>query len=133
MKKLFQLGVVLLFLGLTAVFGWALSGNQVREDNEHIPEQFVGAWRLAWIEEQGADGNLRRTDRTGILVYTSDGHMSVQIMARESGAPPAAGPVQYEQSGYEAYYGRYDVDERAHSVTHHVEGAYTSFLESNSS
>jgi len=49
--------------------------------------------------------------------------MSVQIMAREPEALPSAGPVQYEQCGYEAYYGKYEVDERAHSVTHHVEGA----------
>jgi len=34
------------------------------------------------------------------------------------------GPVKYEQLGYEAYYGKYvDVDESAHSVTHHVEGS----------
>ena len=37
--------------------------------------------------------------------------------------PAAVGSVQYEEGGYEAYYGRYDVDERTHSVTHHVEGA----------
>ena len=90
---------------------------------EGIQAQLIGAWRLAWIEAQGADGKLHRADRTGILVYTRDGHMSVQIMARDSGAPPAAELVQYEQGGYEAYYGRYDVDEPAHSVTHHVEGA----------
>jgi hypothetical protein len=111
-------------VGTIVVFSSAaLPVNKARLGEEGIQAQLVGAWRLAWIEEQGADGQLHKGDRTGILVYTSDGHMSVQIMARDASAPPAAGPVHYEQGGYEAYYGRYDVDERAHSVTHHVEGA----------
>jgi hypothetical protein len=43
-------------------------------------EKFVGAWRLAWMEEQGADGKVTRiTDRKGMLLYTRDGHMSVQL------------------------------------------------------
>ncbi len=123
MKSILRSGWGVLTSFITLFSGAAFSVNQNQPVNEGIHTQLVGAWRLAWIEEQGADGNLHRTDRTGILVYTSDGHMSVQIMAREPGAPPAAGPVQYEQGGYEAYYGRYDVDEQAHSVTHHVEGA----------
>ena len=108
---------------ITLFSGVALPINPNRPVNEGVQAQLVGAWRLAWLEEQGADGKLRRVDRTGILVYTSDGHISVQIMARDPEAPPAAGPVQYGQGGYEAYYGKYDVDERARSVTHHVEGA----------
>jgi hypothetical protein len=123
MKKLVWSSVGLLMSIITVVSSAALPGNQDRAVKEGIQARLIGAWRLAWIEEQGAGGKLHRADRTGILVYTRDGHMSVQIMARESGAPPAAGPVQYEQGGYEAYYGRYDVDEPAHSVTHHVEGA----------
>lgn len=115
---------VAVFASIITVFsGVALSVDPNRPVNDGVQAQLVGAWRLAWVEEQGADGKLHRLDRTGILVYTSDGHMSVQIMAREPKAPPAAGPVQYEQGGYEAYYGKYGVDERAHSVTHHVEGA----------
>ena len=51
------------------------------------------------------------------------GHMSVQIMLPEHGAGNPSNPVKYEQNGYEAYYGTYEVDERAHTVTHHVEGA----------
>jgi hypothetical protein len=31
--------------------------------------------------------------------------------------------VQYEQGGYEASFGTYQVDEGAHSFTYHVEGA----------
>jgi hypothetical protein len=31
--------------------------------------------------------------------------------------------VQYAQGGYEASFGRYEIDERAHAFTYHVEGA----------
>jgi hypothetical protein len=31
--------------------------------------------------------------------------------------------VQYDQGGYEGYYGTYEVNEKEHTVTHHVEGA----------
>ena len=57
-------------------------------------ERFVGAWRLAWLEEPGADGKVHRADCTGQFVFTSDGYASVQVMYRNPGGG-AAGPVQY--------------------------------------
>jgi hypothetical protein len=85
-------------------------------------ERFVGAWRLAWLEEPGPDGNVHRADCTGLFVFTRDGHASVHVMYRTP-AGGNAGSVQYAQGGYEASYGRYDVDERAQTWTFHVEGA----------
>ncbi len=32
-------------------------------------------------------------------------------------------PVKYDLGGYEAYYGTYEVNEQANSVTHHVQGS----------
>ena len=127
MKKL-SLGVVSLFICMTAT---TLSGSQDRGRNERIKDRFVGAWRLTWLEEQGADGKIHRADCTGLLVYARDGHMSVQVMYRNpqahSQADPQkttnAAPVQYAQGGYEASFGSYEIDERAHNFTYHVEGA----------
>ena len=34
-----------------------------------------------------------------------------------------AAPAQYAQGGYEASFGTYEIDERAHTFTFHVEGA----------
>jgi len=76
-----------------------------------------------WLEEQGADGKIHRADCTGLLVYTRDGHMSVQVIYRNAQAGTNAAPVQYAQGGYEASFGTYEIDERAHSFTYHVEGA----------
>jgi len=63
------------FIGMTAM---TLSGSQDRA----VRDRFVGAWRLAWLEEQGADGKIHWADCTGLLVYRRDGHMSVQVMYR---------------------------------------------------
>jgi hypothetical protein len=128
MKKLLSLVLVSLSIGVSAI---ALSGSQDRGGKEGIRERFVGAWRLAWLEEQGADGKVHRADCTGLLVYTRDGHVSVQMMYRtppeDSRTNPSkatnAVPVQYAQGGYEGSFGTYAIDERAHSFTFHVEGA----------
>ena len=124
MKKLLSLCAVSLLIGITTT---TLSGSQDRDGNEAIRGRFVGAWRLAWLEEEGADGKIHRADCTGLLVYTRDGHMSVQVMYRNpqahSQAATNAAPVQYAQGGYEASFGTYEIDERAHSFTYHVEGA----------
>ena len=120
MKKLPWIGVVCLFVGMTAV---TLSGSQDRAGNQGTRDQFVGAWRLAWLEEQGADGKVHKADCAGLLVYTRDGHMSVQVMYRNPPAVTNAAPVQYAQGGYEASFGTYEIDESTHTFTFHVERA----------
>src|SRR5579864_3952762 len=118
MKRLLSLGVVILFIGMTAL---TLCG-QDRSGSESIRDRFVGAWRLAWLEEQGADGKIHRADCIGLLVYTRDGHMSVQVMYRNPQASIGAAQVEYAQGGYEASFGTYSVDD-SHTFTFHVEGA----------
>jgi hypothetical protein len=120
MKKPLSLGIVSLLIGVTTV---TLSGAQDRDVNGGIRERFVGAWRLASLEQEGADGEIHRADSTGLLVFTRDGHMSVQVMERNPQAQAPAGPEQYSQGGYEASFGTYEIDERAHTFTFHVDGA----------
>ena len=83
----------------------------------------AGTWRLAWLERPGADGKPHRIDCSGLLVLTRDGHMTVQVMEHNAEAQKSAGPDPYSQGGYEASWGTYQVDERAHTFTYHVEGA----------
>jgi hypothetical protein len=111
----FVIAVVGIAMAITTSTG-LMAGAQGDRD------RFVGAWRLAWLEEPGPDGKVHRADCTGLFVFTRDGYASVQVMYR-SPTGGDAGPVQYAQGGYEASYGRYDVDERAHAWTLHVEGA----------
>ena len=119
MNKLLSLGLACLFLGLMTM---TRSGSQDNTDSERIEDRFVGAWRLVWLEEPGIDGKPHRVDCSGLLVFTRDGHMSVQVMQQNPQAETHAGPVQYAQGGYEASFGTYKIDERTHSFTYHVEG-----------
>ena len=120
MKTLFLLSVLSSFLGMTST---SLSGNQGRGTNDSIQDRFVGAWRLASLETQDADGKTHRADSTGLLVFTRDGHMSVQVMERNPPAHTTAASEQYSQGGYEASFGSYQINESTHTFTYHVEGA----------
>lgn len=118
MTKLFSLAAVTLSAGALALT--LLAGP--RDSSPAVRDRFVGAWRLVSLQEPGADGNIRKSDCTGLLVYTPDGHMSVQVMYRNPQPSAKADPVQYSQGGYEASFGRYEIDD-PHTFTFHVEGA----------
>jgi hypothetical protein len=51
MKKLLSLGAVIFLIGTTST---TLAGRQDLGANEGIRGRFAGAWRLAWLEEEGA-------------------------------------------------------------------------------
>jgi len=123
MKKLLLPGVVSFFIGITTIVGFVPCGSQDGGFHKGNQDRFVGAWRLAWLEEPGADGRIHRADCTGLLVYTRDSHMSVQVMYREPQAATQPGQVHYAQGGYEASFGTYVVDERSHTFTFHVDGS----------
>src|SRR6516164_9558483 len=120
MKNLLSLILMTVFLGTTAL---ALSARPGRDSRQEIPNRFIGAWRLAWLEEPDADGKIHKADCTGLLVYTHDGHMSVQVMYRNPQTGGQGGPVQYAQGGYEASFGTYQIDQTTSTFTFHVEGA----------
>lgn len=117
MKKLLLIGLFALLVGTAAM---AKSG-QGRQGNAAIGDRFFGAWHLVWLEEPDARGKVHRADCTGLLVYTPDGHMSVQVMYRIA-RTTQGGSAQYATGGYEASYGRFEVND-AHTFTYHVDGA----------
>lgn len=83
----------------------------------------IGAWHLVRIDVPGSDGKLLPSYQPkGMLIYTRDGHMSVQLMYPKSANAP---DNEYVLGGYEASFGSYDVDEAKHIVTHHVQGSIT--------
>jgi hypothetical protein len=86
-------------------------------------EKLIGAWHLVHVDSPGQDGKPTDIPQPqGMLIYTRDGHMSVQLMY-----PKSANALsnEYVQNGYEASFGSYDVDEATHTLTHHVEGSNT--------
>jgi hypothetical protein len=114
MKRRLILAAPLLF----AMTAMPLRGNGA--DTEGARDRLVGAWRLKSLEEPDANGKIREADCTGLLVFTSDGHMSVQVMYRNP--PLHAASAEYAQSGYEASFGTYAIEDER-TFTFHVEGA----------
>jgi len=117
MMRRFPVIVIILFIVVPAA-----SHAQNRADKKAVRDRFSGAWRLSWLEEPDAEGHVQKADCTGLLVYTRDGFMSVQVMFRSPQSGTAAAPVQYTQGGYEASYGTYEIND-AHTFTFHVQGA----------
>ena len=118
MKNLTAVCVMSLLAATTGV-----TAGQDRGASADMRDRFTGAWRLVRLEQPGADGKPRVVECSGLLVYTRDGHMSVQVMERNPQSPAAGAPEQYSQGGYEASWGTYKADERSHTFSFHVEGA----------
>jgi hypothetical protein len=123
MRKRPSVGMASVLFVMASLWGSTLSGSQDRDENAGIPERFIGAWRLVALEVVDADGTVHRGDSTGMFVFTREGRLAVQVMDRTPQAAPHAGPEQYAQGGYEATFGRFEVDERTRTFTYYVEGS----------
>lgn len=85
--------------------------------------RLIGAWHLVSLEAPGPDGKMTAVPGLkGMLTYTRDGHVSVELMYPEAQSSLIN---DYVLNGYEASFGSYTLDEAAHTVTHHVEGSIT--------
>jgi hypothetical protein len=86
-------------------------------------ERLIGAWHLEHIDSSQPDRKPSDIPQpSGMLIYTRDGQMSVQLMYPKSAHSQSN---QYVLDGYEASFGSYDVDEARHTLTHHVQGSNT--------
>jgi Lipocalin-like domain len=94
-------------------------------------DKFIGTWRLVSAEFRAEDGTLAESpygrEPQGMLMYDAQGSMSAQlaqnnrkpfgISDRMAGTPEE---IKGAFETYQAYYGRYKVDEREHVVIHTV-------------
>ena len=96
------------------------------------PPSLVGTWRLISAEVADASGVRRpywKESPSGLLIYTSDGHVAAQVY--DSGRPrlgvpwKSASPDAAQKAfvGMSSYFGTYNIDPAAKTVTHLVEGA----------
>ena len=94
----------------------------------------VGTWELVTRTVRRADGTavvdpVLGEKPIGRLVYDASGAMSLQMMrvGRKAAISPPANAADRSNpriiTGYDSYFGRYTVDEKAATVTHHVEGS----------
>ena len=120
MKGARRIACAIVFLVAMTVSLAAL-GQIAKKDS--LREKLIGAWHLVHIDSPGSDGKPASGPQPqGILIYTQDGHMSVQLMY-----PGSADNLsnEYVLKGYEASFGSFDVDEATHTLTHHVQGSIT--------
>jgi hypothetical protein len=98
----------------------------VAADKSHAP--LIGSWKLTSYTDKDADGiSVFPFGKApaGLLIYDGTGHMSVQIMKTP---PPDVAIDDWDRftvqekvalfDGYSAYFGRYEIDDRRHVVTH---------------
>ena len=100
-----------------------------------LKDRLVGTWKLESYVERPVDGSPEvyplGTDATGVIIYTSDGYMSAQLMRQ--GRPLFASGDWFEgtseeychAASYIAYSGVYRVYEQRQTLTHSM---YVSFF-----
>ena len=96
--------------------------------------RIAGTWQLMKRTVTRADGTtivdpVLGAKPTGRLIYDASGAMSLQMMrtGRTDAISAPASPRDKSNPrvilGYDSYFGHYTVDEKAGTVTHHVEGS----------
>jgi hypothetical protein len=125
-----------------ALWTSGIAAGQATQPGER--QKLLGVWELVSLQDQRQNGEVldwMGKQPTGTLIYSADGHMAVQIM--RDPRPSAAGSmwrsdgrdllpgasaneIRDAYRGYYAYFGTWEVDERAHTVTHHIRGSLRS-------
>jgi hypothetical protein len=95
-------------------------------------EQIAGAWSLVSTEHRRSDGTVVYPfgkNASGLIIYTADGYMSVHIAginrprfaagSRLDGTPEE---IKGAFETYLAYWGTYDIDDKAQTIVHRVQG-----------
>jgi hypothetical protein len=98
------------------------------------PPGLVGTWQLVSRVDTDPSGK-RIADPSlgahpvGYIIYDNSGHVAVQLMAKDRSANPCEVTAPSSANnlahigGYDAYFGRFEVDAAAGTVTHILEGA----------
>jgi hypothetical protein len=98
--------------------------------------ELCGTWILLDRIDRASNGQVVAepslgSDPRGIVVYDKAGNVSAQLMKRNRTENDVPEPSQAPQgannsaatNGYDAYFGKYVVDSKAHTVRHQLDGA----------
>jgi len=107
---------------------------QARRAASGVAQRIVGAWQLVARTVRRSDGTVLADSvlgekPLGRLYYDASGVVSLQMMrlGRSAAIGKPADPKDSANArvilGYDSYFGRYTVDERAGTVTHRVEAS----------
>ena len=89
-----------------------------------ISDHFIGTWLLQFIESRSESGewvvsDVLGPDPLGILIYDEHRNMAAQLARRDRSIPDAEDSPAELVNGYVAYFGTYEVDSTAGTVSHH--------------
>lgn len=94
---------------------------------------FIGSWALVSVENRGADGTVEHPfgkSPQGRITYTADGLLSAHVMRADraafAGQSLYSGDASEKAAAYDsyiAYYGSFNVDPVAKTVTHRITGS----------
>lgn len=118
------------FVGTAAIAGLAwtagLAAGQATQAGER--QRLVGVWELVSLQDHRPNGEV--LDWMGKKPSGTDPRPSAGSMWSTDGRdllPSApANDIRDAYRGYYAYFGSWEVDERAHRVTHHIRGSLRS-------
>lgn len=99
-----------------------------------LAAQLIGTWQLRSREDRTAAGERRidpslGADPVAILIYDSAGNFAAQFMKRDRSSDDvvvmrqAGANNSAAVNGYDAYFGKYTVDEASRSVTQVLQGS----------
>ncbi len=120
-----------LAIGLTAVTVAVLAADLPGSAAQGtLRAQLIGHWRLV-SSEQMREGEAPvlslGPSPAGMISYTADGHMLAHLVSTVRPKVRAADATPDQQRellrSYPAYFGTFDVDETARTVTHHRDGS----------
>lgn len=100
----------------------------------NLRAQLIGAWRLKqseWYDEGGSVESPLGSEPVGLLMYGESGAVSVQLMrpnqskfSNDDWRVASAEEKASAWLGYYCYFGTFEIDETAGTVTHHVIGSW---------
>ena len=115
-------------LALLTILGW----SDPTRGPQSVPGTLVGSWRLVAYEDRPSAGSPVfpfGKNPKGLLIYSSTGQMSIQIMKQPhprvaSGDEEKVTPEEKQTlfDSFMAYFGTYSVEPTRGVVIHHVEG-----------
>ena len=97
-------------------------GSQATQSKENGARKLLGTWKIISLEAHDSTGRVSYPfgrEPKGYIAYDATGHMGVHIMNPER---PKPDPGSNNARGYLAYFGTYEIDEKAGVVIHHMEG-----------
>jgi len=98
-----------------------------------MPNPLLGTWKLVKFEARGLDGKTLHpfgSNPFGRLFYDAAGNMSIQVFnpnrprfSSDDKSKGSMDEIKAAWDGFDAYVGKYEVNEKEGVVQHHLEGA----------